>query len=422
MRRLHVVVLDEELPYPMTSGKRIRTFNLLRRLASRHRITYVCHTSANDEENALARAAFQRADIRIVQVPQKVPAKSGIGFPLRLLANLTSPLPYSVATHASPAIRQAVAQLAQQEPIDLWHCEWTPYAQLMRTLLPASTPRPWIVMAHNVESLIWRRYRDTETHPLKRRYIAHQCRKFERFERWVVAHANCTIAVSDEDAELFRTEFGAKRLEVVENGVDIAYFQPTPPQERQPYRILFLGSLDWRPNLDAVGLLLDHIFPQVRAKEPRAELSIVGRNPPQWLRQKHNPAAGIHLTADVADVRPYLAQSGMLAVPLRIGGGSRLKILEALATGLPVVTTRVGVEGLRLEHDRHVSIVESPHQMVDALLAAMRCPKAMQLTALRGRQRVLDCYDWDPLAHKLERIWEQCAFSMPPISSTIIAA
>src|SRR5207237_3894426 len=165
------------------------------------------------------------------------------------------------------------------------------------------------------------------------------------------------VAVSPTDAQLMRERFGAKRVEVVDNGVDTSYFRPTDGK-REPHTVLFLGSLDWRPNQDGVQQLLDSIFPQVRAQDPATKLLVVGRNPPEWLRDRVKTCPGVELHGSVPDVRPFMARAGVLAVPLRIGGGSRLKILEALASGLPVISTRIGAEGLDLAAGRHLDVVE----------------------------------------------------------------
>ncbi len=143
---MHIAVLDEELPFPLTSGKRIRTENLLRRLAGRHRITYICHRNADADEARVATEHFRDLGIETMIVERAVPRKSGLGFHARLAANLLSPLPYSVATHASRELRQAVRDFASRERVDLWHCEWTPYAETMKALPGV----PWLVMAHNV--------------------------------------------------------------------------------------------------------------------------------------------------------------------------------------------------------------------------------------------------------------------------------
>ncbi len=399
LKPLRVVIVDEELPYPPTSGKRIRTLNLIRRLARRHQLTYLCHRNADPEEARQAEAFFQSQGIATVMVDRAVPPKSGLRFYARLAANLLSPLPYSVASHTSVALRQALRDHAARHPVDLWHCEWTPYAESLRAVPDGRR----LVMAHNVESLIWQRYAETEPDPLKRWYIRRQWRKFESFERRAFAEADRTVAVSGEDAALVR-RFGGRAVDVVDNGVDTGYFRPTG-EAREAGRILFLGSLDWRPNLDAVALLVDQVFPEVRRQEPAACLSLVGRNPPAWLRSRVAGLEGVALHANVADVRPHLHRSGVLAVPLRIGGGSRLKILEALACGLPVVATRVGAEGLCLVPDKHLAVVPGPADMAAALVRCIREPGWARALAGQGRRVVLDYYDWDALADKLERVW-----------------
>ena len=204
-----------------------------------------------------------------------------------------------------------------------------------------------------------------------------------------------------------RSEFGVERVVHVDNGVDSSYFRPTG-EDRLPEQIVFLGSLDWRPNLDAVSLLLEGIFPEVRKRESAARLCLVGRNPPEWLRREALLRPGIELHADPPDVRPFLTRSAVMAVPLRIGGGSRLKILEALASGLPVVSTRVGAEGLCLTPGLHLDVVEDLDDMAAALVRALRDPDRARAMAERGRRIVSERYDWDVLANKLERVWIDC--------------
>jgi glycosyltransferase involved in cell wall biosynthesis len=406
-RPLHVVMIDEELPYPPTSGKRIRTLNLTLRLARRHRLTYVCHRNADAQEARTAAAFFVDHGIEPVLVERRVPPRSGPGFYLRLAANLLSSLPYSVASHRSRALGEALQRVAAAGPVDLWHCEWTPYAAALAGLSGA----PRLVMAHNVESVIWQRYRETESNRLKRWYIDRQWRKFIAFERAALTAVDQTVAVSDLDADRLRQEFGVRRVDVVENGVDTAAFRPGAAR-RSPGRLLFLGSLDWRPNLDGVARFLD-VFPRIRAEEPTATLALVGRQPPEALRRRATATPGVLLHADVPDVRPYLDETALMVVPLRIGGGSRLKILEALAAGVPVVSTRVGAEGLHLEPGRHLTVVEDVADLPPAVLAMLRDPAAAAAQAARGREQVLRRYDWEVLADQLERIWLDCtdAFS-----------
>jgi glycosyltransferase involved in cell wall biosynthesis len=425
MLALSVAVLDEELPFPLTSGKRIRTFNLLARLARTHRVTVLCHANASRAEQSAAEHACRDAGIETVVVNRTVPPKSGPVFYARLAGNLLSPLPYSVSSHASAELAAAARAFAEANPVDVWHCEWTPYAQvLLDALGPRLSEAPWCVMAHNVESLIWRRYAETAGNPVKKWYIRQQLRKFERFERWAYSHATAPIAVSREDAGLMRAEFGAARVHVVDNGVDVDFFRPQRDVDRDPARMLFMGSLDWRPNQDAAVQLFTQVLPKVRAAVPSATAVVIGRRPPEWLCELAANTPGAELCADVPDVRPFLARCGFLVVPLRIGGGSRLKILEALAAGTPVVSTRVGAEGLELTAGRDLLVCDALDELPALVLDAIRRPDELADTAEAGRARVLKRYSWELLAERLDAVWRSVTSeksqAKPPARSSVL--
>ncbi len=399
---MHIAVIDGDVSYPATSGKRLRTLHLMLHAARRHRITYIGRCAPGSQEDREAPAFLRGHGIEPILVHHPIPQKSGLPFYGRLVANLFSPLPYSVASHQSEMMRRAVAELAGREKIDVWQLEWAPYLASLDPL-----PGPIVAVAHNVDALIWQRYYETERSLLKKAFVKTQWRKFRRFEADVLRRVSRVVAVSEPDARLIRDQYGQPHVDVVENGIDRAFFEQVRGQ-RDPARILFLGALDWRPNLDAVGLMLDPIFPRIRAQEPRATLWIVGRKPPSGLAERVARTPGAELHADVADVRPFLGSSGVMAVPLRIGGGSRLKILEALACGLPVVSTAVGAEGLSIAPD--VDYVQADENvMAEALVRAIRRPVEMQALAEHGRRIVLENYDWEPLARKLEASWGKAA-------------
>jgi glycosyltransferase involved in cell wall biosynthesis len=398
---MNIAIVDGDVSYPATSGKRLRTLNLMLCLAQRHRITYIGRCAEGSEEERLAPDFLNAHGINFSLVYDPVPQKSGLAFYARLALNLLSPFPYSVSSHQSVAMRNVIAAHAQK-PIDLWQFEWAPYMTLVEGMIRS----PRLVIAHNVDSLIWQRYYENEPNLLKKAFLEQQWRKFRRYEQDAFRRATRVVAVSVEDAQQIRSEFGQPAVDVVDNGIDRAYFEQAAGQ-RDPWRILFLGALDWRPNLDAVGLLLERIFPEVLAQEPRARLVLVGRHPPEALAHRIATMPQAELHADVADVRPFLAECGVMAVPLRIGGGSRLKILEALACGLPVVSTRVGAEGLNLQAGGDYVQAEET-EMAAALVEAIRKPETAREQAQRGRRVVLENYDWGVLAKKLEASWEKC--------------
>src|SRR4051812_1337622 len=193
---MNVVIVGGSLPYPPTAGNRIRTLNLTVRLADRHRITYIYHRGGDPAESRSAAAYLREHGVETVGVDHAVPPKSGPAFYARLAANLTSPLPYSVVTHVGPGMRAAVRSFAETHAVDLWQAEGAPYFEALRGLDGVRK----VLMAHNVESQIWERYRETEGRRLRKWYIPRQWRKFERFEREAFAEATRVVVVSDEDA------------------------------------------------------------------------------------------------------------------------------------------------------------------------------------------------------------------------------
>ncbi len=403
---MNVVVLDGDVSYPPTSGKRLRTLNLILPLAKRHRIVYLGRLTGDREDDPDARAFFQDHGIEPVFVHHPLAKKSGPKFYARLAVNLFDSRPYSVASHLSPALKAAANRMASERPIDLWQLEWPMFLPLVARR--AGVPR--VVVAHNVESLIWKRYVETATNPLKKAFVENQRRKFEACERSMLQEADRVVAVSVDDANLIRRDFGQPFVDVVDNGVDPEYYAHVEGP-RDAATVLFLGALDWRPNQDGLDLLLGRIFPEVRRQAPEAKLLIVGRNPSAALVERARSTAGVELHANVPDVRPFLGRAGVMAVPLRIGGGSRLKILEALAANLPVVSSRVGAEGLRLESGEHF-IEADDGAMADALVAAIRNPAPIRAMAERGRALVREQYDWNTLAAKLEQSWESARAAM----------
>ena len=406
---MHAVIVDEELPYPPTSGKRIRIFNLVKQLAQRHEMTLICHRNADPQEARAAEAYFRDQKIETVLVDRRSVPTSGhfqaLRFRARIAFNLLSSVPYSVQWNHCPRLRDAVRQYAAKRAVDIWQCEWAPYARVLMGLAGAR----WVMMAHDIQSRTWERCYRSEENPLKRWYIGQQWHKYRRYERRVFTQAPLTITVTREDAEQARQEFSARRTAVVDNGVDVAQYAAAECRSgtsRSSGDILFLGNLSWRPNIDAVQTLLEKVFPQVLAEVPAARLCIVGRQPPQWLLQRCQSVRNVEVHADVPDVRPFLYRCGAMAVPLRIGSGSRLKILEALATELPVVSTKVGAEGLCLLPGIHFAEAENPHDMASVLIRWIRNPESTREMVRAGRCVIEDQYDWHILATKMEEAWD----------------
>ncbi|MCI0590548.1 MAG: glycosyltransferase family 4 protein [Gammaproteobacteria bacterium] len=387
---MRVLVLDEEFPYPTNNGKRTRSFNLYRRLAGQFQIRYVGY----GEDGSAAAKVLRAEGIEPVSVRARVPPKQGPGFYLRLLANLLSPLPYIVTSHYSQVYRDVVEHnLARFRP-DLVLYEWTPYAIYAKGLSPVKK----LVSAHNVEADIWQRYYENETNLLRRWYIREQWRKVERFEQAALGWVDGAMAVSDLDCARLAQVCPGLRMTVIPNGVDLDYFRSLrqPDQRRH---LVFTGSMDWRPNQDAARYFIREILPLLRQTRPDLECTFVGRSPPADI-QGLAEVPGVHITGTVDDVRPYVGRAAVYVVPLRIGGGSRLKILEALAMGRAVVSTTVGAEGLDVVHDKHLLLADDPRTFADSVLWLIDDQQRCRNLSTEGRRLVEQHYGWHALADR----------------------
>lgn len=404
---MKILVLDEEFPYPTNTGKRTRSFNLYVRLARQFKIRYVAFGSDASE----AGDALRARGVDTVGVPAAIPPKGGALFYGRLLLNLLSPDPYIVASHNSPVYREAVVrQVASLQP-DLVLCEWTPYAVYVRDLVGPRT----VVSAHNVEADIWKRYAETEANPLRRAYILEQWRKVARFEQKALSWVDALLAVSDGDRERLAGVCPGLRARTIPNGVDLEYFHPlAAPADRR--HLVFTGSMDWRPNQDAARYFAEHVFPALRARRPDLECTFVGRTPPPEI-EKLARIPGFHVTGTVPDVRPYVERAAAYIVPLRVGGGSRLKILEALAMGRPVVSTTVGAEGLEVEHGKHLLLADDPEAFVQAVLRVLDDQDLASSLAAEGTRLVREKYGWNALAGHLARFLEEVVVGEPAVAA-----
>jgi len=391
-RCLRVLILDEEVPCPANSGKRIRTWNLLRRLADRHDLHLFTHAPVTSE----AQKELGKHRVRVTAV-DPLPESHGPQFWGRLFGNLFSEYPYSVSKHFTQRLEAEVVKACDNERFDLAHIEWVPYARYM-------TPNvPRLITAHNIESDIWnRRARHSDTY-IGRRFFGLQAERMEAFERRAGIQSECVVTVSELDAQRFRY-YGAKNVRVVPNGVDLDYFRAVP-SVLKTNSLVFVGSLDWFPNEDAVKDFALHVLPLVRSRDKSIILRVVGRSPSDRLAATLRDLPGVELIGEVPDVRPYLAEARVVVVPLRIGGGTRIKILEALAMGKPVVSTSIGAEGLELENGRDILIADTPEEFAGTIEALFARPEEQSRLGRNGRDVVEKLYGWDAAADALENAW-----------------
>lgn len=385
---MKILILDEEFPYPTNTGKRTRSFNLYSRLAKIYSVRYIGYgVDGSESADALTKAGLEQ-----VAVATTIQAKEGFRFYLKLLENILSPLPYIVTSHYSRCYQDAVNISLRDFNPDVIICEWTPYVQYVKHVTSVKI----IVSTHNVEADIWQRYSENESSRLKRWYILKQWRKVELFERDALRHVSAATAVSQLDRDRFISWQPNLPIKLVPNGVDLSYFHAAPQPENRTH-LVFTGSMDWRPNQDAARYFVRDIFPLVQDVYPEIQCTFVGRSPPPDI-QALEKLPGVQITGTVDDVRPYIERAAVYIVPLRVGGGSRLKILEALAMSRAVVSTSVGAEGLDVTHGVNLLLADEPIRFAAAIMKLIEDQDLCKELAIHGRQLVERQYGWDAVA------------------------
>jgi glycosyltransferase involved in cell wall biosynthesis len=398
-RPLRVLVLDEEIPYPPNAGKRIRTWNLLQRLARRHAVSLLCYGNHNDSA-----AAIQEAGIKLYLIEPQV-AIEGWRLYISLFANLFSRYPFSVAKHYSLRFQAKLEELLEHDSWDLIQCEWTPYARFVTPTCPV----PVLVATHNIESQIWARRAQHTRNPIAKAFFRTQEWKMRRFEKHALLHASAVTAVTTPDVDTAQ-QWGVRAVSLIPNGVDLEAYSPAAGAEHEN-EILILASLDWHPNIDALNHFIEDIFPLVRTRQSKARLRIVGRKPSETLRKRFSGIADIDFVGEVEDVRCHLDHAAVVAVPLRIGGGSRIKILEALAAGKAVVSTSIGAEGLDVVSGQHLIVADSPSEFAESVVKLLASTDARHRLGAQGRALVNERYGWDGIAKQLESAWHDVSKS-----------
>ena len=226
-----------------------------------------------------------------------------------------------------------------------------------------------------------------------------------RYEAWACASAQLTVAVSETDRALLAANAPSARIRTIATGVDTSYFTANDTPE-SPGALVFTGSMDWYPNEDAIVHFIEAILPTIRRDVSSVSLTVAGRNPTDRVKAA-GAAPGVNVTGTVPDVRPYMAQAAVYVVPLRIGGGTRLKIFEALAMGKAVVATGVGAEGLPVVPGQHFLRADSAAEFARAVTTLLRDPSRRKALGLAGRRLVEECYSWPQVAREFESHCEE---------------
>jgi len=386
---------------PVDTGGKIRSYNLLKHLASRNDVTLLTYyDGARDED-------YERKIVE--QFPRAVTintayADSPVRQTLRYVGNLPSAAPYAVSKFTTPQIQKLVSDWDRERRFDVAVCDF-----LSASLnFPATLNTPTVLFQHNVESALWKRQAAHEPNPAKRAAFKIEAAKMARYEREAVNRFHHVIAVSEHDRKLMSTMTEASRISVVPTGVDLANYSAVAGegQNDQTAQVLFLGSMDWEANIDGVDYFCREVWPAVTASVPQAKFFVVGRNPSPRVTKWASDS--VQITGRVDSVLPYLRDAAVFVVPLRIGGGTRLKIYEAMAAGKAVVSTTIGAEGLDVHDGKDILLADDEETFAKSIIELLvNHDKRRQLGAEAARLAAR--YDWPIIASEFERILAQVA-------------
>lgn len=382
---------------PVDTGGKIRSFNILKKLARTNALTtlsYYGGAKDTNYESALVKE-LPGAHCISTQAPE---GRLAQGF--HYLWRLRNPAPYAVSKFTDPRVVATLREWLQGQRFDVAVCDF-----LSASLnFPAQPPLPCVLFQHNVESMLWTRMAKTETNPVRKASYRIEARKMDRYERETLGRFHHIIAVSETDRQQMAAMDPTCSITVVPTGVDTEKYQVLPSAESDPPRIVFTGSMDWEPNIDAMEWFCRDIWPTILRHYPRAKFQIVGRNPHPRVREL--ASATVEVTGTVPSVTDYLRDAVVVIVPLRIGGGTRLKIFEAMAMGKALVSTTIGAEGLEVTSGENCILADNPSSFGDSILTLLsdvqlRRKYEKAAAALAAR------YDWSNIARQFENVLQQ---------------
>jgi len=395
---LRILWLKTELLHPVDKGGKIRTFHMLKELKREHHVTYLTLDDGSGAPDAVERASEYCHEL--VRVEHRTRAKFSAGFYGELAANLVSPLPYFMKKYKSAGMRSEIARLVASDRFDVLVCDFLQPS----VNVPPRLSLPTLLFQHNVEAMIWKRHYEVQTNSLKKTYLYGQWRKSHAYERAACRRFDHVVAVSQEDRETMERAYGLKSVSDVPTGVDTEFFRPRGTETREPHNLVFTGSMDWLPNEDAIRYFTEAILPRVRERVPDVTLTVVGRKPYSSLLELQKRDAAIEVTGRVEDVRPFMERAAAYIVPIRIGGGTRLKIYEAMAMAKPIISTTIGAEGLPVADGTEILLADSPEAFAAGVVRVLTDESFARSLGVRAAQTVRERFGWSKVAEKFASI------------------
>lgn len=393
---MKILLLTAKPPFPLNDGGRIAVYEPLRRLVARgHKVTLLTFRSPSEDEGALDHL---RTLCRVEVIPHDTRNRvSGV------VRNSFSALPYTVSKYQSSLMAQKLREVLAGAQFDVVHLEQVHMAGC-QAITEGEFNLPTLLRQENIESHLAERYWRTQT-GLRRIYARHQAARMRHYEAEMCQRMDRCLAITAEDAERLRLLCPYVSTTVVRCGVDGVEFGPRMHLE-QANALVFVGSMDWMPNADAVLWFCKEILPAIRQAVPDLQFHIVGKNPPAEIRQLADPGR-IHVTGFVEDVRDYFAKAAVFVVPLRVGGGMRVKLLQAMAMARPVVSTSIGAEGIRVEDGQDLLLADTAPEFATCVVRLLRDQSLRERLGQNARRLVEEHYSWETATDLLEQVYRE---------------
>jgi len=401
---VRVLFLSQIVPYPPHGGVLQRGYHILRELGAMVRVHLLAFVHPDQLPTRALREESQQALSQFCERVEYFPLwakRSRAHRAVALGLSACSTRPFSVVAHRSAAFQRAVTESLRVGGYDLVHVDTLALAQFL-----GSAPRiPTVLTHHNVESLLMERRAEVERRAMPRRFLQHDARKLRAFES-VAAHlVDVNVMVSSNDERSLRGMVPAARTAVVPNGVDIGYF--TPDGAAEAPALIYTGGMNMFANRDAVLFFLREVWPLVTAEDPEVRFYAVGQDPPPALREMAARDPRVVVTGYVPDIRPLVRQAAVYVVPLRVGGGTRLKVLDAMAMGKAMVSTTIGCEGIEAQPDEHLIVADAPATFARATLKLLGDRHARCRLGHAARRLVETRYSWPVIIEHLLDAYRQ---------------
>jgi polysaccharide biosynthesis protein PslH len=380
---------------PPDFGGRIRSYHILQELARMHEVTlFTFYAEQPDDPHPDLKKLFKRVECR----PLRLPALGSLGVAPLYARCLLSLHPYTIAKFCKPQVARDLRSLLTSERYDVMVCDFA----IAGGVIPWQFPCPKVLFTHNVEAQIWKRHVDVARNPIWKLVCWREYLTMSRAERTYLKLADHVLTVSEADRDVFAKLISPEKITVIPTGVDLSYFHGDR-REENPNSLVFTGAMDWLANIDAVIYFAEQVLPLIRRQVPDVTFSVVGRLPSPRVRDLAQTIPGVRVTGRVEDVRPHIAEASVYVVPLRVGGGTRLKIFEAMAMGKAIVSTSVGAEGLGLENGVDLMLADTPARFADAVVELLRNEEMRRRLGQAASQRVQE-YDWSRIADRFGRV------------------